>query len=87
MTEQKPLGSGFGPHTTAEEALAGRNLQGKIAIVTGGHSGLGLETTRVCRKPAPPLSPVLATSKKANVNIADEERGSHSTGLGESGLH
>jgi len=36
MTEQKPLGSGFGPHTMAEEVLAGRNLQGKIAIVTGG---------------------------------------------------
>jgi NAD(P)-dependent dehydrogenase (short-subunit alcohol dehydrogenase family) len=47
MTEQKPLISGFGPRTTAEEALAGRALRGKIAIVTGGHAGLGLETTRV----------------------------------------
>jgi len=47
MTEQKPLISGFGPRTTAEEALAGRDLQGKVAIVTGGHAGLGLETTRV----------------------------------------
>ncbi len=47
MTEQKPLISGFGPRTTAEEALAGRDLRGKVAIVTGGHAGLGLETTRV----------------------------------------
>jgi NAD(P)-dependent dehydrogenase (short-subunit alcohol dehydrogenase family) len=47
MTEQKPLISGFGPRTTAEEALAGADLQGKVAIVTGGHAGLGLETTRV----------------------------------------
>src|SRR5258708_19433927 len=47
MTEQKPLISGFGPRTTAEEALTGRDLQGKVAIVTGGHAGLGLETTRV----------------------------------------
>jgi len=47
MTEQKPLISGFGSRTTAEEALAGRNLRGKVAIVTGGHAGLGLETTRV----------------------------------------
>jgi NAD(P)-dependent dehydrogenase (short-subunit alcohol dehydrogenase family) len=47
MTEQKPLISGFGPGTTAEEALAGRHLRGKVAIVTGGHAGLGLETTRV----------------------------------------
>jgi NAD(P)-dependent dehydrogenase (short-subunit alcohol dehydrogenase family) len=47
MTEQKPLISQFGPKTTAEEALAGRDLRGKVAIVTGGHAGLGLETTRV----------------------------------------
>ena len=47
ITEQKPLISGFGPRTTAEEALAGHDLRGKIAIVTGGHAGLGLETTRV----------------------------------------
>jgi hypothetical protein len=47
MTEQKPLRSGLGPRTTAEEALAGRDLRGTVAIVTGGHAGLGLETTRV----------------------------------------
>jgi NAD(P)-dependent dehydrogenase (short-subunit alcohol dehydrogenase family) len=46
MTAQKPLISGFGPQTTAEEALAGRDLRGTVAIVTGGHAGLGLETTR-----------------------------------------
>ena len=40
-TEQKPLISGFGPRTTAEEALAGRDLREKVAIVTGGHAGLG----------------------------------------------
>jgi NAD(P)-dependent dehydrogenase (short-subunit alcohol dehydrogenase family) len=47
FTEQKPLISGFGSRMTAEEALAGRDLRGKIAIVSGGHAGLGLETTRV----------------------------------------
>jgi NAD(P)-dependent dehydrogenase (short-subunit alcohol dehydrogenase family) len=47
ITEQRPLISGFGPRTTAEEAVAGHDLRGKIAIVTGGHAGLGLETTRV----------------------------------------
>jgi NAD(P)-dependent dehydrogenase (short-subunit alcohol dehydrogenase family) len=46
-TEQKPLKSGFGPETTAEEALTGRDLRGKVVIVTGGHGGIGLETTRV----------------------------------------
>lgn len=45
-TAQQPMGSGFGARTTAREALGGRDLSGKIAIVTGGYSGLGLETTR-----------------------------------------
>ncbi|MBV8927181.1 MAG: SDR family NAD(P)-dependent oxidoreductase [Bradyrhizobium sp.] len=43
---QAPIGSGFGARTTAVEVLAGHDLTGKTAIVTGGHSGLGLETTR-----------------------------------------
>ena len=43
---QAPIGSGFGDQTTAGEVLAGLDLTGKLAIVTGGHSGLGLETTR-----------------------------------------
>jgi len=41
MTEQRALGSGFGPGTTASEVIAGRDLRGKVAIVTGGYSGLG----------------------------------------------
>lgn len=43
---QQPIGSGFGAATTAGDVLAGMDLTGKRAIVTGGHSGLGLETTR-----------------------------------------
>ena len=43
---QIPINSGFGAHTTAQQALDGADLSGKIAIVTGGASGLGLETTR-----------------------------------------
>lgn len=45
-TEQKPLKSGHGPETTAQEIVAGHDLGGKTAIVTGGHGGIGLETTR-----------------------------------------
>jgi NAD(P)-dependent dehydrogenase (short-subunit alcohol dehydrogenase family) len=44
---QAPIGSGFGRNTTAEQALAGRDLTGLRAIVTGGYAGLGLETARV----------------------------------------
>lgn len=43
---QHPIGSGFGARSTADDVLAGIDLSGKLAIVTGGHSGLGLETTK-----------------------------------------
>ena len=46
-SRQFPIRSGFGATTTAVEALAGRDLSGLTAIVTGGYSGLGLETTCV----------------------------------------
>ncbi|WP_053848302.1 SDR family NAD(P)-dependent oxidoreductase [Streptomyces sp. NRRL B-24085] len=45
-TAQHKIGSGFGAHSTADDVLAGVDLSGKLAIVTGGYSGLGLETTR-----------------------------------------
>ena len=46
-TVQAPIHSGFGPLTTAREVMGDRNLKGKVAIVTGGYSGIGTETTRV----------------------------------------
>jgi NAD(P)-dependent dehydrogenase (short-subunit alcohol dehydrogenase family) len=45
-TPQHPLGSGFGARTTAAEVIDGIDLHGKLAMVTGGYSGLGLETVR-----------------------------------------
>jgi NAD(P)-dependent dehydrogenase (short-subunit alcohol dehydrogenase family) len=45
-TRQVPIASGFGPATTAAQIADGLDLSGKIAIVTGGYAGLGLETAR-----------------------------------------
>ncbi|MFD0305859.1 SDR family NAD(P)-dependent oxidoreductase [Streptomyces sp. NPDC127119] len=49
-TAQHKIGSGFDRHSTADDVLAGIDLTGKLAIVTGGYSGLGLETTRALSK-------------------------------------
>ncbi|MCL6707539.1 oxidoreductase [Pseudomonas sp. R2.Fl] len=43
---QQPIGSGFSAASTTAHVIRGVDLVGKVAIVTGGHSGLGLETTR-----------------------------------------
>jgi NAD(P)-dependent dehydrogenase (short-subunit alcohol dehydrogenase family) len=45
-TPQHKTGSGFGKESTAAEVIAGIDLTGRTAIVTGGYSGLGLETVR-----------------------------------------
>jgi NAD(P)-dependent dehydrogenase (short-subunit alcohol dehydrogenase family) len=45
-TPQQPVGSGFGRDSTAADVLAGIDLTGASAVVTGGYSGVGLATTR-----------------------------------------
>jgi NAD(P)-dependent dehydrogenase (short-subunit alcohol dehydrogenase family) len=45
-TQQHKIGSGFGAKTTADEVMAGVDLSGRLAVVTGGYSGIGTETTR-----------------------------------------
>jgi len=44
--KQHPIGTPFSPASTADEVLAGTDLTGRNAIVTGGHAGIGLEVTR-----------------------------------------
>ena len=45
-TAQAPIASPFGYGSTAREVIAGIDLAGQTALVTGGYSGLGTETVR-----------------------------------------
>lgn len=49
LTQQSPIGSGFGAASTVEEVIRGIDLTGKCAVVTGGYSGIGLETVKALR--------------------------------------
>ncbi|MZQ81472.1 SDR family NAD(P)-dependent oxidoreductase [Paenibacillus sp. 5J-6] len=70
LTIQAPIQSGFGPRTTALEALGGEDLSGKVAIVTGGYSGLGLETVRVLAEAGATVIVPARTPEKAKDAVA-----------------
>jgi NAD(P)-dependent dehydrogenase (short-subunit alcohol dehydrogenase family) len=70
--DQKPIGSGFHAKSTAKEVIQGIGLKGKNAIVTGGYSGIGLETVRAlasagARVTVPARRPELASEALASV--------------------
>jgi NAD(P)-dependent dehydrogenase (short-subunit alcohol dehydrogenase family) len=69
-TRQAPLPSGYGMRTQAREALGGRRLDGKLAIVTGGYSGLGLETTRALADAGANVIVPARTPEKARAALA-----------------
>lgn len=68
--EQKPLNSGFGANTTAQQALADSDLWGKVAIITGGSGGIGLETTRVLANAGATVIVGARDMKKAQAHLS-----------------
>lgn len=46
LADQVPLRSGWSARTTGADVVSGLELAGKVAVVTGGYSGIGLETVR-----------------------------------------
>ncbi|WP_345952685.1 SDR family NAD(P)-dependent oxidoreductase [Mucilaginibacter sp. PAMB04168] len=66
---QKPIESGFNGTTTASEVINGIDLNGRIAIVTGGNTGIGLETTRVLAEAGATVIVPARDTEKARKNL------------------
>ena len=71
LTPQVPIGSGFGAASTAADVIAGRDLSGKTIVVTGGYSGIGLETVRAFRSAGAEVVVPARDLAKAKASLAD----------------
>ncbi len=68
---QKPIGSGFNATSTASDVIKGIDLTGKIAIVTGGNTGIGLETTKTLASAGATVIVPARDIEKAKRNLRD----------------
>jgi NAD(P)-dependent dehydrogenase (short-subunit alcohol dehydrogenase family) len=68
---QKPIHSGFNAFSTASEVIKGIDLKGKIAIVTGGNAGIGLETTKTLASAGATVIVPARDTDKAKRNLQD----------------
>lgn len=72
--QQHPLGSGFTAASTADEVVAGIDLTGRHVVVTGGHVGLGLETTRTLSRAGATVTVGARQPDRAASALADLDR-------------
>lgn len=66
---QEPTGSGFHAESTASDVIHGVDLTGKIAIVTGGNAGIGLETAKVLASAGAVVIVAARDMEKARKNL------------------
>ncbi|MEX0964429.1 MAG: oxidoreductase [Pseudohongiellaceae bacterium] len=66
---QKKLNSGFNARSEPGDILEGKDLTGKIAVVTGGYSGIGLETSRALVAAGAKVYVPVRTPQKAKENL------------------
>ena len=75
MTQkQHPLGSGFTAASTTDDVIAGIDLTGRNVVVTGGHIGLGLETTRALSRAGASVTVGVRNPDRAASALAGIER-------------
>lgn len=67
---QQPVGSGFNAASTTNDVIKGINLTGKIAIITGGNTGIGLETTKTLAAAGATVIVPARDTEKAKRNLA-----------------
>jgi NAD(P)-dependent dehydrogenase (short-subunit alcohol dehydrogenase family) len=70
-TPQAPIGSGFDAATTAAAVIKGIDLAGKTVVVTGGYSGIGVETVRAFRSAGARVFVPTRDREKARMTLAD----------------
>lgn len=67
---QTPLISGFGARSTASDVIRGTSLAGVVAIVIGGNTGIGLETTKTLAAAGATVLVGARDLQKAYTNVA-----------------
>ena len=71
---QKAIGSGFSAKSTSTDVIKGIDLSGKVAIVTGGNTGIGLETTKTLAAAGVTVIVPARDTEKAKRNLDGIER-------------
>ena len=73
-TLQAPIGSGFGFESTVDDVLAGVALDGKLVVVTGGYSGIGIENVRAFSRAGATVVVPARRPEEARAALAGVER-------------